>query len=127
MITILPDEDYMNCPLIKSAYSPDTIVFTAKDGEEYLGFGAVEMHEDYAEISAVETAEGMEGLEHGIFKSLLNFVERRGIYDCICAPDKPLMLKRLGFSEAEGAWKEKTKSADLLFYLNLKGYFEKHC
>ncbi len=127
MVTILPDKDYKNCKLINKSYSDDVFVFTAKDGEEYLGFGAVAMYGDYAEIVDVETVEGMENLEHGIFKSLLNFTERRKVYDCICALDKPVMLKRLGFSPAENNLKSLYNKKNVTFYLNLTGYFEKHC
>jgi len=127
MITILPDKDYKNCELINKTYADNVFVFTAKDGEEYLGFGAVAMYNDYAEIVDVETAEGMESLEHGIFKSLLNFIERREVYDCICALDKPAMMKRLGFSPADEQWKSINKEKNVTFYLNLTGYFEKHC
>lgn len=127
MIAIQPDNDYKKCNLIKEDFPDNVFVLTAKDGEEYLGAGAVAINDGYAEIVAVETADGMEALEHGIFKSLLNFVERREIYDCICALDKPKMLKRLGFSEADGEWEQAKKCENRLFYLNLTGYFEKHC
>lgn len=127
MITILPDKDYKNCELINKTYADNVFVFTAKDCEEYLGFGAVAMYDDYAEIVDVETVEGMESLEHGIFKSLLNFIERRKVYDCICALDKPAMLKRLGFSPAEDNWESLHNEKNVTFYLNLTGYFEKHC
>lgn len=127
MIAIQPDNDYKKCSLIKGDFPENVFVLTAKDGDEYLGAGAVEMNDGYAKILAVETADGMEALEHGIFKALLNFVERREIYDCICALDKPKMLKMLGFSEADGEWKTVEKDENQLFYLNLTGYFEKHC
>ena len=127
MIAILPDKEYTNYELIKNQYADNVFVFTAKDGNEYLGFGAAAMYDDYAEIVDVETIPGMESLEHGIFKSLLNFIERREIYDCICALDKPIMLKRLGFSPADKAWNDKNMSDKPVFYLNLTGYFEKHC
>lgn len=127
MIAIQPDNDYKKCELIKMEFSDNVFVLTAKDGDEYLGAGAVEMNDGYAEILMVETVDGMESLEHGIFKSLLNFVERREIYDCICALNKQPMLKRLGFSEAGEEWEAVKKSENQLFYLNLTGYFEKHC
>lgn len=127
MITILPDKDYKNCKLINKTYADNVFVFTAKDGDEYLGFGVAAMYDDYAEIVDVVTADGMESLEHGIFKSLLNFIERREIYDCICALDKPAMLKRLGFSHAEEQWQGIAKVNGSVFYLNLTRYFEKHC
>ncbi len=127
MITIHPDKDYKKCELIKKAYADNVFVFTAKDGDEYLGFGAAAIYDDYAEIVDVETADGMESLEHGIFKSLLNFIERREIYNCICALDKPIMLKRLGFSYADEQWESLSDKKNVTFYLNLTGYFEKHC
>ncbi len=127
MITILPDKDYKNCKLIDKVYADNVFVFTAKDGKEHLGFGAVAMYADYAEIVDVKTAEGLENLEHGIFKSLLNFIERRKVYDCICALDKPVMMKRLGFSPADEQWKNINYEKNVTFYLNLTGYFEKHC
>ncbi len=127
MITILPDKDYKNCELINKTYADNVFVFTAKDGDEYLGFGAAALYDDYAEIIDVKTADGMDSLEHGIFKSLLNFIERREIYDCICALDKPAMLKRLGFSPADEEWKSAENTQNSTFYLNLTRYFEKHC
>lgn len=127
MITILPDKDYKNCGMIAKKYADNVFVFTAKDGDEYLGFGAVAMYDSHAEIVDVATAPGMESLEHGIFKSLLNFIERREVYDCICALDKPAMLKRLGFSPADEEWSDKIERGNSVFYLNLTGYFDKHC
>lgn len=127
MITILPDNEYINCPLIADSFSDNVVVFTAKDRDEYLGCGAVAMYDDYAEIIAVETAEGMNSLEHGIFKSLLNYIERRSVYDVICALDKPNMLKRLGFEIANEEWDAKKTVKNPCFCINLTGYFEKHC
>ena len=127
MITILPDNEYVKCPLINGAFDNNVVVFTAKDRDEYLGYGAVAMCDDYAEIIAVETAAGMESLEHGIFKSLLNYIERRSVYDVICALDKPMMLKRLGFEAADNEWDAKKTVKGLCFCINLTGYFEKHC
>lgn len=127
MITILPDNEYLKCELVKNQYPDNVFVLTAKDGDEYLGFGAVSMFEDYAYIEDVVTVSGMESLEHGIFKSVLNFVERRSVYDCLCSLDKPGMLIRLGFQQAEKEWADKMSDKNPLMYLNLKGYFEKHC
>ena len=121
MITILPDNEYKKCNLISKRYKNNEFVFTAKDGEEYLGFGTVALNDDFAEITDVVTAPGMESLEHGIFKALLNFVERREIYDCLCALDKPLMLKRLGFCVSDDEWQGRAENSGSLFYLNLKG------
>lgn len=119
MITILPDNDYINCSFINKKYDDNVFVLTAKDGEECLGYGAVALTEDGADIVDVITAEGMEGLEHGIFKAVMNFVERRNIYDCYCSLDKSAMLKRLGFARI-------SEDSDLQ-YVSLLGYFEKHC
>lgn len=127
MITILPDKNYKSCGFIKKEYPENVFVFTATDGDECLGYGAAALHENYASICDVITASGMESLEHGIFKALLNFIERRGIYDCICSLDKPAMLKRLGFAPADEEWQSIDGSGNSVFYLNLTGYFEKHC
>lgn len=127
MITILPDKNYAECNLINGEFADNVVVFTAKDSDEYLGYGAVAMCDGYAEIVDVVTAEGMDSLEHGIFKSLLNYIERRNVYDVVCALDKPLMLKRLGFEEANDEWNDKTTVKGLCFCINLTGYFEKHC
>ena len=126
MITIQPDKDYKKCSLIKKDYGEDVFVLTAKDGDEYLGYGALVFHDDLSEILDVVTEAGMESLEHGIYKSLLNFIERREVYDCICANGETNMMKRLGFSldcEFEGV----SVRGGEFYYLNLKGYFDKHC
>ena len=128
MITILPDKDYEKCNLIDKKYEDNVFVLTAKDGEEYLGFGAVKMGDDYAEIIDISCAPGFESLDHGIGKSLLNFIERRGVYDTLCTlENQEKLLKRLGFKEADVEWEAKTKSNEKTYHLNLKGYFEKHC
>lgn len=119
MITILPDNNYINCNLINREYDDNVFVFTAKDGDECLGYGAVALMDDRADIVDVITAKGMESLEHGIFKALMSFVERRCIYNCYCSLDKPVMLQRLGFSRVE--------EGGSLQYVNLLGYFDKHC
>ena len=128
MITVLPDKDYEKCPLINSKYSNDTFVFTAKDGEEYLGYGAVIMCETYAEIVEIKCVQGFDMLDHGIGKALLNFVERRGVYHTLCClKEKESLLKRLGFKIAENEWAEMMGERENVFYLNLEGYFDKHC
>ena len=127
MITILPDDNYIKNDLIQKYYADNVFVFSAKDGDEYLGYGAVALCDGYAEILDVETALGMESLEHGIFKSLLNFVERRGVYDCICSIDKPQMLKRLRFKPAEKDEFDKAEISEDAYYVCLKGYFDAHC
>lgn len=119
MISILPDSNYQNCEMIKTKYGDNVFVLTAKDGDECLGYGAVALYEDRADIVDVITAEGMESLEHGIFKAVMSFVERRSIYDCYCSLDNPVMLKRLGFA--------KVGDDSNLHYVSLLGYFEKHC
>ena len=128
MITILPDNEYTKCPFIDKAYDEKTFVLTAKDGEEYLGYGAVTMYEDYACLLDIVCAQGFESLDHGIGKSVLNFVERRSIYDVICTSQKLLpLLKRLGFKEAQDEWKTMSEDGNMVFCLNLQGYFDKHC
>ncbi len=119
MITILPDDNYRNCSFIEKEYDSDVFVLTARDGDECLGYGAVALTADRADIVDVITACGMESLEHGIFKALMNFAERRSIYDCYCSLDKSVMLRRLGF--------EKVEEGSDLQYVSLQGYFDKHC
>lgn len=126
MITIQPDKDYKKCDLIKKDYGEDVFVLTAKDGEQYLGYGAVTFHSDAAEVLDVVTASGMESLEHGIYKSVLNFIERRGVYDCICSSGTPNMMKRLGF-EPNCSFSDRELNGKTLYYLSLEGYFDKHC
>lgn len=127
MITILPDEEYRKNDLIKKQYADNVFVLTAKDGELYLGYGAVALYEEYAEILDVETVAGMESLEHAIFKSLLNFAERRNVYNCICSLEKPLMLKRLRFVPADNNMFDKAEINENTQYVSLRGYFDEHC
>ena len=119
MITILPDDNYRNCSFIEKEYADNVFVFTAKDGEECLGYGAIALSDDRADIVDVITACGMESLEQGIFKTLMNFAERRSIYDCYFSLDKSVMLRRLGF--------EKMEEGSNTQYVSLQGYFDKHC
>lgn len=126
MITILLDNEYKN-ELYPDNSNAGLFVFTAREKDEILGSGEVILKDNYAQITSVKTVSGMEGLEHGIFKSLLNFTERRGVYDCICALDKPSMMKRLGFELLKNKWADSGNPDEKVYYLNLEGYFEKHC
>ena len=128
MITILPDKDYEKCNLINIKYDNNVFVFTAQDGDDYLGYGAVAMYDDYAEIVDIVCADGFESLDHGIGKTLLNFIERRSVYDTICTlSSHEKLLKRLGFELVEDKWKKDLKTDAQVYYLDLNGYFEKHC
>lgn len=101
----------------------NTFVMAAKDKDELLGIGIIKLYNDYAVFYDVIFKEEykMLGLDFSMGKSMLNFIERRSIYNTYANSniDKKLLLS-LRFKENED-------ENEYEYYLNLKGYFDVHC
>lgn len=95
----------------------DKIVMTAKDGDEYLGVGTLELRIDKVYLNFVVTREDDLTLKLGIMKSLLNLADLRGI-KMIYGDNEDLksLYKMLRFKDADGK-----------YVLELEGYFTCGC
>lgn len=95
----------------------DKIVMTAKDGDEYLGVGALELRIDKVYLNFVQMKDDELTLKLGIMKSLLNLADLRGI-KTVYGDNEDLksLYKLLRFKEIEGK-----------YILALEGYFTCGC
>ena len=95
----------------------DKIVMTAKDGDEYLGVGTLELRIDKVYLNFVLTKEDDLTLKLGIMKSLLNLADLRGI-KTVYGDNEDLesFYKMLRFKEIDGK-----------YVLELEGYFTCGC
>ena len=95
----------------------DKIIMCAKDGEEYLGVGTLELRVDKVYLNFVATKEDELTLKLGIMKSLLNLADLRGI-KTVYGDNEALesFYKMLRFKESDGK-----------YILELEGYFTCGC
>lgn len=95
----------------------DKIIMCAKDGEEYLGVGTLELRVDKVYLNFVATKEDELTLKLGIMKSLLNLADLRGI-KTVYGDNEALesFYKMLRFKESDGK-----------YLLELEGYFTCGC
>lgn len=93
------------------------IIMGAKDGEEYLGVGTLELRIDKVYLNFVATKEDDLTLKLGIMKSLLNLADLRGI-KTIYGDNEELksLYKMLRFNENDNE-----------YILELEGYFTCGC
>ena len=122
MLTIKKEElnDKLECFLKEISCDEnltDKIVMTAKDGDEYLGVGALELRIDKVYLNFVATKEDELTLKLGIMKSLLNLADLRGI-KTVYGDNESLqsLYRMLRFKESDGR-----------YILELKGYFTCGC
>ena len=131
MIAINPVEDVSAClPLLDGLeMERGVFVLAAADGELLAGAGALRMADGYAVIERIVTVPGFEMLDYAIGKALLNFIERREVLDVVCRrAELAAVLRRLGFAAGEPLPEAVAGfSGDGTWYLNLEGYFTKHC
>lgn len=131
MIEIKPVKDVSSClPLLGDVHlSSDCFVLAAKDGTDLVGVGVLRLFEEYASIEQIVTIVGFEMLDYAIGKAVLNFIERREILDVVCErEDLEPVLKRLGFRKTcDERVVQQYFSGRAVYFLNLEGYFTKHC
>lgn len=119
MLTILKEEpnDKLNGflkTLGEEEISADKIIMAAKDGEKYLGVGALELKNYKAYLNTLITESDDLILRMSIIKSLLNLADLRGIK--IVYGDNPKLssyYKMARFKETDGE-----------YAVDLTGYFE---
>ena len=95
----------------------ERIIMCAKDGEEYLGLGTLELNSGKVYLNFVKTKENDLSLKLGIMKSLLNLADLRGI-KMIYGNNSGLesLYKMLRFASENGE-----------YALKLEGYFTCGC
>ncbi len=106
-------------------FDENTFVMCAKDKDEILGVGIIKLYEDYALVDDIifKDEYKMLGLDFSMGKAMLNFIERRNIYDTYASKKlNHQLLKSLRFVKNEGNFTEKYD-----FFLDLNGYFDVNC
>ena len=122
MLTILKEEvnDKLTAFLQEMAVNENLegkIIMAAKDAEEYLGAGALELRVDKVYLDFLVTKEDDLVLKLGIIKSLLNLADLRGIKRVYGSnPELESYYKMTRFQEENGE-----------FSLDLEGYFTCGC
>lgn len=132
MIEIKPymelDDDLMKKSNIMENDS-HTFFMIAKDKDEVLGIGVMKVYENYAVFCDVWVCdECFKMLNHGIAKAMLNFIERREIYDVVSENENIRdLLYLLKFKKCDDIKIDGFITNKEVFYLNLKGYFDAKC
>ena len=106
-------------------FDENTFIMCAKDKEEILGVGVIKLYKDYAVVEDIifKDEYKMLGLDFSMGKAMLNFIERRNVYDTYAS--KKLgeqLLKSLRFVKNEGNFTEKYD-----YFVDLNGYFDVNC
>lgn len=106
-------------------FDENTFIMCAKDKEEILGVGVIKLYKDYAVVEEIifKDEYKMLGLDFSMGKAMLNFIERRNVYDTYAS--KKLgeqLLKSLRFVKNEGNFTEKYD-----YFVDLNGYFDVNC
>ncbi len=131
MIEIKPTADAGLCRefLKNIAVHDNTFVLAAFDGDCVVGAGVLRLFPSHAVLEHIAVSPGYEMLDYGIGKAMLNFVERRDIVDVVCGTGvSEHLLRRLGFHTVLlTAAMEPFAAGQHVTYLNLRGYFTKHC
>ena len=106
-------------------FDENTFAMTAIEGGELVGIGIMKLYKSYAVIEKIDFYEEYKiiGYDYLMGKAMLNFIERRSIYDTYSdsSVDEGL-LKKLRFIKNED---KKERKFD--YFLNLKGYFDVNC
>lgn len=106
-------------------FDENTFAMTAKEGGELVGIGIMKLYKEYAVIEKIDFDEEYKiiGYDYLMGKAMLNFIERRSIYDTYSdlSVDEGL-LRKLRFIKNED---KKERKFD--YFLNLKGYFDVNC
>jgi len=135
-IGVVQEKDYeevKNFLMKQKNHSPindNCLVMAAKERDELLAVGIVNLQDDYAVLEDIIIGdnEGFQ-LEYAMGKALLNAVDLRGILHvfCINGRIKKLLIK-LGFTEnIEGVEvPDLLQQHSVVFYLNLFNYFTNH-
>lgn len=93
------------------------IIMCAKDGDNYLGVGTLELLDYKVYLNLVKTKEDDLLLKLGIIKSLLNLADLKGIKKIYGnSPSLESLYKMTRFKEENGE-----------FLLSLEGYFDTGC
>ena len=127
MIEIKPSQlnNEINDLLRNTICDENTFFMAATDKDELLGVGVIKLYKDYAVLDDIIFKEEykMLGLDYSMGKAMLNFIERRSVYDTYAhkSIDENL-LTRLRFVENDD---KITKNYS--HYLCLKGYFDVKC
>lgn len=120
-----PADDTIKGILKNTLFDENTFSFEATEGKNVIGAGAAKLYKDYAvlcEISFLEDYKDF-SLEYAMGKSLLNFIDRRGIKNVYANKNfDEKLLKSLRFTKNDCK-----KEEEYDFYLDLTGYFDVNC
>lgn len=106
-------------------FDENTFIMCAKDKEEILGVGVIKLYKDYAVVEDIifKDEYKMLGLDFSMGKAMLNFIERRNVYDTYASKKlEEQLLKSLRFVKNEGNFTEKYD-----YFVDLNGYFDVNC
>ncbi len=131
MIEIKPTADFAVCQefLQNAAIYDNTFVLAAFEGDSVVGAGVLRLFSSHAVLERIAVSPGYEMLDYGIGKAVLNFIERRDVLDVVCGNGvSERLLGRLGFHTVSlSTAMEPYAAGQEAAYLNLEGYFTKHC
>lgn len=94
------------CSRLKLKNTPELKIYAAKDKDEELGYCGFEVHGKNGQIVFTSmSGEGFEMIEDGLLRSSLAYMYDSFVEIVTCKENvEPLMLRRLGFKEKDGAY-----------------------
>ena len=130
MIEIKPSQlnNEINDLLRNTICDENTFFMAATDKDELLGVGVIKLYKDYAVLDDIIFKEEykMLGLDYSMGKAMLNFIERRSVYDTYAhkSIDENL-LTRLRFVENDDKITKNSKKSKKLMFSLFVAFFEK--
>ena len=130
MLTVKVEENYE--PLLEEmgiAKEDGMFVMAMREKDLLMGIGVVKIFDGFASLHSIVMKEEFKGfdLEFGMGKSLLNFLDLRGIQNVVTNIDNERLVTALRFKSAAENKDLVEFSGDWKKCLNLTGYFLSNC
>ena len=130
MLTVKIEKDYADALKEMGIETKDGMyVMAMRDKELLMGVGIMSLFDDFASLDKICMKEEFKcfELEFGMGKSMLNFIDLRGIRDVATNIENERLTTALRFKPFAESEKFDKIPGDWLYCLNLEGYFSSNC
>ena len=130
MLTVKIEKDYADALNEMGIEAKDGMyVMAMRDKELLMGVGIMSLFDDFASLDSICMKEEFKGfdLEFGMGKSMLNFIDLRGIRYVATNIKNERLTTALRFKPLAESENFDKIQGDWLYCLNLEGYFASNC
>jgi len=130
MLRVKKEKDYEDALKEMGIEAKDGIyVMAMRDKELLMGVGVMTLFDDFASLDVICMKEEFKGfdLEFGMGKSMLNFIDLRGIRYVATNIKNERLTTALRFKPLDESENCDKIQGDWLYCLNLEGYFTSNC